>query len=181
MKTIETARRRHTRPLLGLRQRPGRLALAVFRLPLLLYRRGWGWLLGRTFMLLVHAGRKTGQAHPMTAMVMRYDPITREVVIFSGWGPDSDWVRNLRARPALRVEVGRESYTPVRTFLSEDESMTVTQEFMRRHPYRVRLATRILNWPDLHSETVLRDFVRTHPFVALRPATAPYLPESPRE
>ena len=41
--------RRHTRPLLGLRRRPGRLALTVFRLPLVLYRRGWGWLLGRTF------------------------------------------------------------------------------------------------------------------------------------
>jgi hypothetical protein len=33
----------------------------------------------------------------------------------------------------------------------------------------VWLATRILDWPDLHSEALLRDFVRTHPFVALRP------------
>ena len=180
MTTNETARRRQTRPLLGLRQRPGRLVLAVFRLPLVLYRRGWGWLLGRTFMLLVHAGRKTGQPHLMTAMVMRYDPTTREVVIFSGWGPDSDWVRNLRARPAIRVEVGRESYTPVHRFLSEDESMAVTQEFMHRHPYRVSLATRILAWPDLRSETVLRDFVCTHPFVALRPADMSYFPGPPR-
>ena len=30
------------RPLLGVRKRPGRLALAVFRLPLPLYRAGWG-------------------------------------------------------------------------------------------------------------------------------------------
>ena len=59
MKSIETARRRQTRPLLGLRQRPGRLVLAVFRLPLVLYRHGGGWLLGTTFMLLVHAGRTT--------------------------------------------------------------------------------------------------------------------------
>src|SRR3954453_14077359 len=85
MKTVETVRNQHKRPLLGLRRRPGRLALAVFRLPLMLYRRGWGWMLGRTFMLLVHAGRKTGQPHLMTAMVMRYEPDTREVVIFSGW------------------------------------------------------------------------------------------------
>jgi deazaflavin-dependent oxidoreductase (nitroreductase family) len=170
MKTIEIARTRHTRPLLGLRRRPGRLMLAVFRSPLVLYRRGWGWLLGTTFMLLVHTGRKTGQPHLMTAMVMRWNPSTREVVIFSGWGPNSDWVRNLRARPALRVEVGRESYTPQHRFLSEDESVAVTSDFVRRHPYRVWLATRILDWPDLHSETAVRDFVGTHPFVALRPA-----------
>ena len=172
MKTVEAGSSLHTRPLLGLRRRPGRLALAVFRLPLVLYRRGWGRLLGRTFMLLVHAGRRTGQPHLMTAMVMRYDPTTREVVIFSGWGSNSDWVRNLRARPALRVEVGSESYTPQHRFLSEDESAAVASDFVRRHPYRVRLASRILGWPDLHSEPVLRDFVRTHPFVALRPADA---------
>ena len=172
MKTTEAAPSRRTRPLLGLRRRPGRLALAVFRLPLVLYRRGWGRLLGRTFMLLVHAGRRTGQPHLMTAMVMHYDPTTREVVIFSGWGPSSDWVRNLRARPALRVEIGRESYVPQHRFLSEDESVAVARDFLRRHPYRRVLASRILGWPDLRAEAALRDFVRTHPFVALRPADA---------
>jgi hypothetical protein len=47
-----------------LRVRPGRLALAVFRLPLPLYRRGWGSLLGHTFLLLVHVGRKSGTITP---------------------------------------------------------------------------------------------------------------------
>lgn len=157
--------------LFGLRQRPGRLALGVLRLPLVVYRHGGGALLGSTFMLLVHAGRRTGRPHQMTAMVMRWNPATREVVIFSAWGPNSDWVRNLRARPALRVEVGRQRYTPQHRFLPEEESVAVASDFVRRHPYRVRVATRILGWPDLHSETALRDFVRSHPFVALRPAS----------
>jgi deazaflavin-dependent oxidoreductase (nitroreductase family) len=126
-------------------------------------------MLGRTFMLLVHAGRKTGQPHLMTAMVMRFDPATREVIIFSGWGPLSDWVRNISARPALRVEVGRERFAPQHRFLSENESVAVARDFVRRHPYRVRLATRILDWPDLHADSVLHEFVRTHPFVSLRP------------
>jgi deazaflavin-dependent oxidoreductase (nitroreductase family) len=170
VKTIDSAPARHDRPLLGLRRRPGRAALVVLRLPLVLYRHGWGWLLGSTFMLLVHAGRRTGQPHPMTAMVMRYDPGTREVVIFSGWGPTSDWVRNIRSRPALRVVVGRESFTPQHRFLSQEESVSVAHGFLRKHPYRVRLASRILGWPDLHDDAVLRDFVGTHPFVAFTPA-----------
>ena len=87
------------KPLLGLRRKPGRLALAIFRIPLPLYRRGWGWLLGHTFLLLVHAGRKTGKPHSATAMVLRYDPQTHEAVIFSAWGQDTDWVRNIRVRP----------------------------------------------------------------------------------
>lgn len=170
MRTTDAAPARHDRPLLGLRHRPGRAALVVFRLPLLLYRRGWGWMLGQTFMLLVHAGRRTGQAHEMVAMVMRYDAETREIVIFSGWGPGSDWVLNIRRRPALRVVIGRQSFAPQHRFLTQEESVAVAGDFVRRHPYRVWLATRILDWPDLRDEDVLRDFVDSHPFVAFRPA-----------
>jgi deazaflavin-dependent oxidoreductase (nitroreductase family) len=158
-----------TRPLLGVRRTPGRLALAVFRLPLPLYRRGWGWPLGDTFLLLVHAGRKTGKPHAIVAMVLTYDPATREAVICSAWGENTDWVRNIRARPALQVEIGRESFTPEQRFLSEDESFEVVVEFRRRHPWRMRLITRILGWGDLRSDMAVSDFVRGRPFVSFRP------------
>ena len=87
---------RGSKPLLGLRWQPGRIALAVFRLPQLLYRRGWGWPLGDTFLLLVHAGRKTGKLYSTVAMVLSYDRQSHEAVICSAWGKDSDWIRNLR-------------------------------------------------------------------------------------
>jgi hypothetical protein len=92
---------RRAKPLLGLRRQPGRLALAVFRLPVLLYRRGWGWLLGDTFLFLVHAGRKTGKPYVTTAMVLRHDPETREAVICSAWGQDADWIRNIRVQSGI--------------------------------------------------------------------------------
>lgn len=158
------------KPLLGLRRRPGRLALAVFRIPLPLYRHGWGWLLGHTFLLLVHAGRKTGKPYSAVAMVLRYDPGTHEAVIFSAWGQDADWIRNIRARPALRVQIGRESFTPRQRFLSADESLAVVAGFLRQHPWRARLATRVMGWDDLRSDTSARDFVSTRPFIAFRPA-----------
>ena len=157
------------RPLWGLRRRPGRLALAVLRLPLPLYRAGWGWLLGRTFLLLVHAGRTTGRPHAMTAMVLRYDERTHEAVICSGWGPTTDWIRNIRARPALEVRLGREAFTPQQRFLSEDESFEVCLAFCLRHPMRLRVVRPVFGW-DLRSEDAIREFVRTHPFVAFRPA-----------
>ena len=117
--------RRSTRPVLGLRRTPGRLALFLFRLPLSLYRTGWGWLLGYTFLLLDHAGRKTGQRHSTAAMVLSYDPETQEAVICSVWGQDTDWIRNIRVRPALQVQIGRESFAPEQRFLSADESFAV--------------------------------------------------------
>jgi deazaflavin-dependent oxidoreductase (nitroreductase family) len=161
------------RSLLGLRRKPGRLALAVFRMPLRAYRHDAGWLLGHTFLLLVHTGRKTGQPHSMVAMVLRYNRGTHEAVICSGWGPDADWVRNLRAGPAVRVQLGQESYTPEHRFLSEDESFEVVVQFRREHPWRLRLISALLGWGDLRDDDTAREFTRTHPFVALQPTAVP--------
>ena len=69
------------RTLFGLRPRPGRLALATMRLPRPLYDHGWGRLLGHTFVLIAHRGRKTGRRRETVAMPLRYDPGTREVVV----------------------------------------------------------------------------------------------------
>jgi deazaflavin-dependent oxidoreductase (nitroreductase family) len=157
-------------PLFGLRRQPGRLALAVFRLPLRLYRRGWGWLLGDTFLLLVHAGRKSGKVYSTVAMVLCHDPQTRESVICSAWGKDTDWIRNIRVRPALRVQVGRDSFAPDQRFLTEDESLAVVAGFQRQHPHRSRLLASVLGWGDLRSGAAAREFVSARPFVSLRPA-----------
>jgi hypothetical protein len=75
------------RPLLGLRHRPGRLALTLFRMPLRAYRHNAGWMLGHVFLEFTHTGRNTGQLHQAVAMVLDQNPSTGEVVICAGWGP----------------------------------------------------------------------------------------------
>ena len=157
-----------TRHFFGIRE-PGRLAVAMFRLPLHLYRRGWGPLLGHTFLVFVHVGRKTGSPHETTAMVLGFDSTTDEAIICSAWGPNADWVRNLRVRPALRVAIGRESFVPQHRFLTEDEAFAAGIEFRRQHPWRLRLIAMMLGWGDLRSDLAIREFVRARPFVALSP------------
>ena len=165
-------RARAGRPLFGLRRQPGRLALAAMRVPRPLYQRGWGWMLDHIFLLIAHQGRKTGKRRETVAMALAYDPDTREAVVFSAWGPNTEWIRNLRAHPALQIQIGREAYVPEQRFLSEDESVAVVREFQRRHPWRTRLFAAILGWGDLSSETAAREFVRSRPFVSFRPATS---------
>ena len=158
------------KPLLGLRRKPGRLALAVFRMPLRAYRHDAGWLLGSTFLEFTHTGRKTGRQHEAVAMVLRHDVDAREAVICAAWGPGTDWVRNLRAGQAAQVRLGRDSFTPQHRFLSDDEAIDVAGQFRREHPRRLRLISTILGWGDLSGDAAIRDFVRTHPFIAFRPA-----------
>lgn len=162
----------HRRALLGLRRRPGRIALWFMRLPQPLYHCGLGGLLGHTFLLITHQGRKTGLRRETVAMALTHDPVTREAIVCSAWGPNTEWLRNLRAHPALQIQIGPETYVPEQRFLSEDEAVAVAIEFRERHPHRLRLFATILGWGDLSNEAAVRDLVRSRPFIAFSPAPA---------
>ena len=159
------------RPMLGLRRQPGRIALTFMRMPLRAYRHNAGWMLGETFVKFTHTGRRTGTAHDAVAMVVHLDPDTREVVFCAGW-PHTDWYRNLQAAPATSAQVGRDSFTPDQRFLTDEEAFDIVRAFRRDHPRRVKLISAILGWGSLDTDTSLRNFVGTHPFVALRPTQA---------
>ena len=112
------------RPLLGLRRKPGRLALMAFRLPLSAYRHDAGWMFGRAFLEFTHTGRKSGKRYDALAMVLRYDEATREAVLCAAWGPETDWYRNLKAGPAVNVRLGKESFTPQHRFVNTTRRST---------------------------------------------------------
>jgi deazaflavin-dependent oxidoreductase (nitroreductase family) len=170
MTTTAAEHVRSTRPLFGLRRQPGRLALVLMRTPRPLYHLGWGRLLGHTFLLITHQGRKSGKRRETVAMALTYDSDTGEAVVFSAWGPNTEWIRNLRAHPALQIQIGPETYAPEQHFLSEDEAIAVAAAFRQRHPWRLCLFATILGWGDLNSDTAVREFVRGRPFVSFRPA-----------
>ena len=160
------------RPLLGLRRRPGRAALALMRMPVQAYRHNAGWVLGRTFIAFTHVGRRSGRQYDAVAMVLGRDRATGEAVICAAWGPQTDWYRNLRAGPSPRAWLGRDTSEPDVRFLGEEEALGVARRFRRSHPYRLRLLSSVLGWGDLSDDSSLRAFVRGHPFLALRPAGA---------
>jgi deazaflavin-dependent oxidoreductase (nitroreductase family) len=99
-------------------------------MPMRAYGHGKGWLLGHSFLLFTHLGRKTGRRYQTVAMVLSYRPETQEAVICSAWGSDSDWITNITARPAIQVEIGRDVFTPQQRFLSEGESVAVIEQCM---------------------------------------------------
>jgi len=78
-------------------------------------------------------------------------------------------VRNLRARPALQIQIGRECYVPEQRFLSDHEAVVAAIGFRNRHPARLRLFAAILGWGDLRNEAAMREFVRGRPFVSFCP------------
>ncbi len=155
--------------VLEFRERPGLIALAIFRVPLPLYRRGLGWIFRHAFLLLDHRGRRSGQVYQTALKVLTYDPVTREAVVFSAWGDKTDWIQNVRATPALKVTIARETYAPIQRFLSEAQAFDVVTGYRRRYPWKFRMLCRLMGWGKLQSDEAIRVFVRSHQFVALRP------------
>jgi hypothetical protein len=86
---------------------------------------------------------------------------------------DADWVLNLRAAPAQEVRIGCDRYAPTHRFLTEDEAVAAAVAFRHQHPRRLRLLSTILGWGDLSADAAVCEFVRSHRFVALRPAYHP--------
>lgn len=94
-------------------------------------------------------------------------------LLCSAWGPDTEWMRNLRAHPALEIQIGGETFVPEQRFLSEDEAVALGLEFRRRHPWRLRLFATILGWGGPRTEPQVRELVRSRSFVSFRPARQP--------
>src|SRR5512146_3058368 len=99
--------------------------IPFMKMPLILYRLGLGWLLGKRFMRLTHVGRKSGKVYHTVLAVLRFDEQTHEIFAVSPWS-ESNWYRNILATPALEVETGdirhgRIRYPPVQRSLTAEE------------------------------------------------------------
>lgn len=138
-----------------------------------LYRHGWGWLLGHRFLQLSHRGRKTGRLHHTVLEVVRYDPATGEAVVMSGFGNESDWLRNLRAGSDIVVSIGRSSSPATYRMLPADEAIDVFADYERRNimvrPVVRAVLGRLLGWRFDGTDDARRRLAEQLPMVAFRP------------
>jgi deazaflavin-dependent oxidoreductase (nitroreductase family) len=145
-----------------------RLLIPIFKLPVTLYRRRLGWLLGHRFMQLTHVGRRSGQVRQTILAVLRFDPKTQEIYAVSAW-KGSDWYYNIQAAPALHVETGFVHYYPVQRSLSPQEIAAALVEFRAQHPYFSRMVCHIPGWKWDQTYEEFLELARTLHGVAFKP------------
>jgi len=148
----------------------------LLRAPVYLYRWRVGWLLGNRFILLTHIGRRTGLRRQTVLEVVEYRKEGPEVVVANGFGPDSDWVLNIKAQPGEEVTVGSQHFVASHRFLDEEEAMQVIEDYERRNRFVSPIVRRgfswLLGWQYSGSESDRRRLVRQIPLIALRPRAA---------
>jgi deazaflavin-dependent oxidoreductase (nitroreductase family) len=145
----------------------------LFRGPVYLYRWRLGWLFGKRLMLLTHTGRRSGRRWQTVLEVVDYRKEGPEVVVVNGFGRDSDWVRNIEARPGEEVTVGGRHFVASHRFLGEEEAMKVIEGYERRNRWMAPIVRRgfswLLGWEYRGDEADRRRLVHQLALIAFRP------------
>lgn len=153
----------------------------LLRSPLLLYRVGLGGLLGSRFLLLEHIGRNSGRIRQTVLEVVQHDRARNVFYVAVGFGPRSDWYRNLRADPDCIVQVGRWRSRRRARPVPPAEGAELMVRYARRHPRAARALMRMMGIQVDGSEADYRDAASRLglEFVALEPR-GPVTGRSPR-
>lgn len=141
----------------------------ALRLPIVLYRVGLGWLLGRRFVLLTHTGRKSGALRQNVLEVVRYNPDNGECIIASGWGYQSDWIKNILADPQITFQVGNRQEQGIARQLTPDEGADELLSYSRLHPAAFREIMHFLGYKMDGTESDIRVVGQMLPMFLLSP------------
>ena len=143
------------------------------RAPIPLFRAGLGPLLGRRLLLLHHVGRVSGSDRRVVLEVVAYEAPYRSWTVACGFGPRSDWYRNLRARPKTVAQFGNRHHAVTAQFLTPDQGADIMADYGRRHPRTARRLRAYLGLPADRTESALREAGRAIPFVRLEADVLP--------
>jgi deazaflavin-dependent oxidoreductase (nitroreductase family) len=149
-------------------ERVGPIFKWLFKIPVLEYKLGLGWVIGRFILLLTTKGRKSGKER-FTALEYLFDEKSNRYRIFAGWGGRTDWYLNLCADPNVMVQVGRRKFPALAEPASEAEVADYMQWVSGRHPGMDRIWSRWSDQPVGGSWESYRHAARFFPSVWLKP------------
>ena len=137
-----------------------------------LYDHRLGWMLGRRILRLTHCGRRSGRTYNTVLEVVGHQR-DAEFFVVSGFGPRSDWLRNLDAGGPARVTVGRLSFPADHRRLNDAEALAVLADYERRNrlirPVVHRALSWLLGWPYRGTDADRRLLVEQLPVIGLQP------------
>jgi deazaflavin-dependent oxidoreductase (nitroreductase family) len=147
---------------------PGPFFKWWFKLPVLQYKLGMGWMIGKYILLLTTTGRKSGKPRH-TPLEYIYDKENDRYRISAGWGGKTDWYRNLLKNPNVNVQVGRRKFTAIAERACDEDVAQFMLHVSQRHPRMDRVWNR---WSDKPVDGTFESYVyaaRFFPSVWLKP------------
>ncbi len=146
----------------------------LFRVPVRLYYWRLGWLFGHRCLLLTHIGRRTGLRRQTVLEVVEYRKQGPEIVVANGFGPNSDWVRNIEQGRGEEITVASQHFAAEHRFLGKEEAMKVIENYEHRNRFIAPIVRRgfswLVGWKYRGGDGDRRRLVSQIPLIAFRPA-----------
>jgi deazaflavin-dependent oxidoreductase (nitroreductase family) len=124
------------------KQKPTGLFKHILHAPVWLFRARLGFLFGKRIVMLEHQGRRSGRLRQTPLEVVQHDGDS--YVLCSGTGPNADWYRNIRVKPALGLWVGSRRHLVEQRFLEDTEAATTFARYEAAHPKAARRLTALM-------------------------------------
>jgi deazaflavin-dependent oxidoreductase (nitroreductase family) len=141
----------------------------AFRLPIQLYRLRLGGLLGARFVLIHHTGRRSHLPRQVVVEIVTRDRATGAVIVASGFGPRSDWYRNLLATPEASIELGWRRLDVHAEPLTPEQAGQTMVDYAHRHPRAAKSLARFMGYQADGSDENYRAMGDTLPMLRLTP------------
>lgn len=132
----------------------------IFKVPVLQYRLGLGWMIGKYVLLLTTTGRRSGKPR-QTSLEYEYDKEHDRYRIAAGWGGNTDWYRNVKASPKVHVQVGRKEFDAMAEVASDEEVAQFMMYVSQRHP---RMDSTWNRWSDKPVDGTFESYVHAAKF-----------------
>ena len=116
------------------KQKPSGIFKHFLHAPTWLYRAHLGFVFGNRFLMIEHAGRKSGNRYRTVLEVAGRYPEKDEWIVTSGTGPRADWYRNLKAHGVEAVWIGSTRHQATVRFLEAPEAAQVMAIYEADHP-----------------------------------------------
>ncbi len=148
--------------------KPGPFFKWVFKAPILHYRLGLGWMVGKLFLVITTTGRKSGKPR-RTPLEYSYVPATDTYVIVGGWRGKTDWFKNVSANPLVEVWVGRRKFKARAERMTDAEVAAWMGQVIRINPGSIPMWSRWGGETVSDSPEVLSRVAKHFPSFQLRP------------
>ncbi|WP_163542252.1 nitroreductase family deazaflavin-dependent oxidoreductase [Occultella kanbiaonis] len=141
----------------------------IARAPIPMFRLGLGGLLSKRFVMLEHRGRRSGLIREVVLETIKIDG--DDVYVISGYGWASQWLRNVKADPRVRMWSGwGTGVSAIARILDPVEGRIVLDDYRRRHPGTVRTLAKGLGIEGFTVDGPLpEDIAERMPLVRIRP------------
>ena len=109
----------------------GRLMKVFYKIPVLVWRMGWGFLLGRLFIILTSFGRKSGLPRHTA---LEYNNYSGRMYVYSGYGKYSDWFRNIKTNPLITVQTNKGTFSMRARRVKTNGELADAYSFIEQNP-----------------------------------------------